>query len=883
MHNITASKIATFKWTKLKPAIDMMIKAKVSPDELNKYMLAKFAPYRNEEVNRLYPNNFDPDGRPFLKDEGSGMKTSEANRYLNSLSPDRKALLESLARPWYKIIDDTLNVAEQSGDIPADAASQLRQQNDKLNQLGQNYVPTQRQFSEAELNSIPLGRSGGINLTGMFGKGFMGSTRAVDSIIKNISNQHIRAIDRGEQNKVGNALFAAVLQYPNPDFWTAVFPDAIKDPQAFIQMLNRLGYDVETYENLAEEPKERYIKHLNPRSAAEDDLLRDANGFSVPAPKKVVAAKANIMRRFGPTVISTKFNGRQAYIFFNRNNPMAVEMAKSLKNLDAPKVGMLLRANRSYNSFLGMVNTTLDPAFAVRTLIQHYPFAMANLGATELGKYIPQITADLVPAMAGVLSAVFREEAAKNTDPRVLKTWTNWARQAMDNGVVLHDRSHMYGDPRQRDITQQVYNKLKTNAAKKTFRTAFESMSKLALVFENAINVATYKAGIDAGLGPQKSAMIALQVMGNLSRKGKYTPITNTLYLFSGVSFNATETFAKTMKNLNKVGSGVVAAYFTIGALQPLLLQSYGIDPADIPEETKQKYFMFPHDDGTITKIGTGWVFRMIPNTGRIAMEYAMEGDNLGKYSTNWLSMMADAATPVGGHFGWRAAVPTTLQMPLSLAINKTPQGTPVSKEERSNKPTTGLSRTSPKAGEISRWVAENMNSMTGGDKYKPGAFSPTGDAIEYFFYEGIFGGPGRLEKQISAYSAGEVGGKPVDISQTPVIGAFEMDTNAPSFVSQKFYDNVKEMYLHEEEIKGLKKSGQPVESYFKEHPEARLWNQAEAVLSAINQENAKRNKIMAKELPIEQRDKRLSVIEARKTRIMENFNERVKRLKKKE
>jgi hypothetical protein len=165
---------------------------------------------------------------------------------------------------------------------------------------------------------------------------------------------------------------------------------------------------------------------------------------------------------------------------------------------------------------------------------------------------------------------------------------------------------------------------------------------------------------------------------------------------------------------------------------------------------------------------------------------------------------------------------------------------------------------------------------MSGGTKYQKGAVSPTADEID--FYAGqVTGGMGRELAKTRDLVSNLITGEETPSYRIPLIGRFYADVDTNASKTQRFYDNVVKMSNYEQEIKGRQKNRENVSDYMKEHPEARLWQQANNIenqISAIKKERKALKDRGASEEMIKRKNDQM-------IRLMDNFNNQVDKLKK--
>ena len=106
-----------------------------------------------------------------------------------------------------------------------------------------------------------------------------------------------------------------------------------------------------------------------------------------------------------------------------------------------------------------------------------------------------------------------------------------------------------------------------------------------------------------------------------------------------------------------------------------------------------------------------------------------------------------------------------------------------------------------------------------------------------------------------------------------PIISKLVGDTEAPSNIANKFYQNIIDMANHESEVKGRRKNHEDVTGYLQDNPEARLWQRANNVENQINKLNKEKRDLAKKE---DQED-RIKRIDEKKTKLMKDFNDQVR------
>jgi hypothetical protein len=216
---------------------------------------------------------------------------------------------------------------------------------------------------------------------------------------------------------------------------------------------------------------------------------------------------------------------------------------------------------------------------------------------------------------------------------------------------------------------------------------------------------------------------------------------------------------------------------------------------------------------------------------------------------------------------------PTFLDPAAALFENRDYTGKNIARKDfNALNPTPGFTRYKESSTAFSRGLAEFMNSMSGGDEDAPGRISPTPDQIDYFIGQ-IFGGVGREAMKIERTVRSAFTGEELPAHSIPLAGRFYGDTKGSSAVSNSFYENLKEMNIHENTVKGMRRRKENVQEYYRENPEARMFEEADRVEREVQVLRKRRRAMVEKEAPKES----VKAIEERITAKMKRFNDKVK------
>jgi hypothetical protein len=871
-HGRTAAGIRNFLLKELLPVIKEIERLKIKPEDVRTYLHNRHAEERNNQMNKINPDVYDETtGRTIpnpLKDKGSGISTADARAYLSSLDPAKKQVLENIATKFDQMVKGTQQVLINSG---AESPETIA----KWNSTYEHYVPLFRVEDEMARPTGMGGTGQGFGVRGAFSKRALGSEKDVQDILSNIIAQRERALIRAEKIRVGRALYGLAIQNPNSDFWLAINPDAIRNRKQAIAELRRMGVpDAEQMiDNLMAEPKERYLKKTR---AAEEGFEPDEDfdfdsGLPVNESKEVVASKINVMARYKDFVFPVRINGKDRYIFFNKNDPRALRMVQSLKNLDVEQLGYLENIFGKFTRWFKNVNTQYNPVFGLVNFLRDMSGTFLNLTSTEIKGKQAQVIAGAYKAMGGILNVHRAERKGK---PLPTGPWAKLYQEARDQGFQTGYRDSLIRNQEEMQIIETTLSQFKDGNTKKAFYGILGALTDYNDMMENAFRLSAYKVALDQGLSKQKAAIIAKNLTVNFDKKGAWTSQVNALYAFFNASVQGTERIYQTLKGPKGkliIGGGILA-----GMVQAVMLASAGYGDDDPPEFVRERNFIIPLADGTYLTVPYPLGYNLLPNSGRIVMDFMIRGGrDAGKHMTSLMSAMMNSLNPLGSSgFALQTMMPTAIDPVVALAENKDSFGRPIYRPDRATAPTPGYTRSRDTASTLGKGLAEFLNWASGGTKYQKGSISPTGDEVDFLAGQvggGLYREISKAAKAVGAQSTGEA----LAPYQRPIVSRFYGETGSPAAVSQTFYNNVTRMTDHENEIKGRMKNREDVEGYLNDNPEARLWKRANTIENKINELNKRKRMFIERGFPKE----RVQAVDAQKTMLMQRFNDQVSKL----
>jgi hypothetical protein len=854
-HSSKSTKTEDFIKEEMRPFIKKMDEMGVSMGEFEAFLHARHASVRNKLIA----------DRGGLADGGSGMFDDEVKEFFDDLNkyPEKKKQFEELAKTIDGWVEGTQDLLVSYGLETPETVAAWRE---KL----PNYVPLKRDPDELDYVNPSSGLGQGFGVRGSFTKLAAGSYKTVVDIVNNVALQREAAIIRGEKAKVGRALYALAIQNPNPNFWKVVNPDAIRNKKKLKEEMEGFGLTIEQANAIFAEPRTAMIDETT-------GLIR---------------YRVNPALRNSPNVFPVRINGKDRYVFFNAGNPSAKRMAEALKNMDANQLSDAMGLVAEVTRLIAAMNTQYNPVFGAWNFARDVVGGSINLSSTELKDKKMKVMAGSIPALRAIFTDLREMRPTMfgiAKDPKQ-QEWIDLWQQFRDVGGITGYSEQFSRSKDKATLVQRELARLDHGTIRKAVDAVLDWLSDYNDAMENAVRLSAFKAGLDAGMTPQRAAALAKNLTVNFNRKGQTTANANALYAFFNARVQGTARMMEVMYDekdgkisMTSVGKKIIAGGMLIGAFQAIALMAAGFDGDEPPDFLKSKNIIIPTGSKTylIIPMPLGW--NLFPNIGRELTEYvlinagAMKGRRaLTTTMTNVMAQVVDMFNPLGAGSPANFFTPTIADPIVSLAVNKDAFGRPISRESRETTPTPGWERSRDTATKLSKALAYGINYITGGGEDGIGAASPTADQLDYLARE-YAGGVGREITKAVRYVSRKIEGEEIPAYSVPIGGKLYGELDSPSATADKFYKNVKAMAEHEGAIKRIKERKGDVNDYRKENKEAtaRLINRANYVENEVAKINREIRALVKKEAP----EKDIKFKKEKRDALMKAYNEEVRRV----
>lgn len=641
----------------------------------------------------------------------SGMSDEQAAQVIEEFkSSGQLSALEEIGRRVDAITKAQRELLVSSGLESADTVA-------KWEETYEHYVPLHREGFERQ----SPGRGKGFSVTGRQ-KRRAGSNRAVEHILAHVVSQYETTVVRAQKNRVGQTLLAFAQNNPNPELFEI---DKVEHKPSF-----------------------------------------DAEGLVTYRPQRGFV--------FADNVLVVKVEGQDRTITFNDRNYEALRIARAMKNLAADHAGAFVNALTRMNRFLAIVNTGANPEFIISNFARDLQTAGYNLSSTEADRLKWRIIKDVGKAWRGI-------RAFQKGKPHAWAEHFDAFRKAgAQTGWMEHYRSIADREKRLVRMVEDLRRGSSLLRVKRGLRAVEQFIEHENTAVENAIRLSAFVHAREAGLSEGKASRIAKELTVNFNRKGDYGQVLNAMYLFYNASIQGSARVitaaAKSSKVRRLLGATIVAAMFL-----DMLNRALGGEDDDgkdrydkIPDYVKERnlIIMLPEERGDYLKIPLPWGYNVFHVIGQVMGE-ALTKRNFkpSAGASRVFGAALSAFNPIGSEATLLQKISPTITDPLvQWAENKDWKGTPLRPSPNPfdvQAPNSQQFWDSVRA--PSRWVAEKLNELTGGDEVRPGLIDVSPEVFDLII-DTFAGGAGRFVADALSLPAKAIKGEEVETYEVPMV-----------------------------------------------------------------------------------------------------------------
>ena len=438
------------------------------------------------------------------------------------------------------------------------------------------------------------------------------------------------------------------------------------------------------------------------------------------------------------------------------------------------------------------------------------------------------------------------------------KTNNTLLKEAIDNGILIGgigregftdanemsayfgDKLSLYGEEGLKRMARR--GRMGAKNVVRAYLGWVETVNKTA---ELATRLADYKVQRDAGMQPKDAAAHARDITVDFNEKGRYTDITNTLYLFSNSTMGSAfrQMKALTGRHWKSISATGLARGFAEGLVEAFNGDEDEREKAgtgtgkDLNEFTRANSLYVRVGGTTIKTPFHAGPLSVIKYTGNCAARYMagwfneknaskLSGKeaaaNIGKEAAGIITHFLGLGG--GGANIEQTLTPSVLQWLVQLGQNRDYADRPIQKPKYDEaKPNSANGRRS--TAEPYKWFAEAMNRLGGGNEGKKG--SVLGHSTDYApevykIFAESFGGNVLRDITSVGQIIGTVSdafqGKDIDVTQIPAVGRFVRRTGGNT---QRYYERANQYRENRYELQTMMPKWTPEErkAFVKKHP----------------------------------------------------------------
>ena len=828
----TGNDIREFQFNRQDPLAKKIADAQnsigVTVDEVDDFLVLRHAIERNASIAKRN-KRFDSEDAPgagrlksgevltdsFVKDRMKNIYGMDWNDASGTWSGgnDRGKAMQSIAADTDQIIKEANQKLVDSGLVSKEDA-------EKVVGFYKYYAPLRGKSMENDVASVIMG-AGGLSMRGGEYMRAKGRESAAESPLGHIMIMAERAISRGNKNtEFGQRLVNLIKDHPNSEFWDVYSPDNPRYREGFDRNYTYIGADPalqgQTAKNISDKPdKHNWVQKVSPNK-----------NLGVAQDRELLVVKDK---------------GKPLYVDI-KGDP---RLRNAMLSLDADSASKIIQHLGIVNRWLSMMNTSFNPGFVVGNFSRDIQTAIGNLlgeqdmttGKAYREKLIGKVLKD-TPHSMGVFYRGLRRYNPKDGTFKTLLGLS--AKDAADfkefaeagaKADWFHSRTAEEQAKTINDLIQMQSGTFRGNF-KRGYTSVLDFVEDTNSAVENAVRLATFKAGRDAFLeagidrkeAVAKAASLAKNLTINFNRKGMHGDTLNAMYLFFNASVQGTMNFARGLfgprgnpfsKEASRVKQGAAGGLIALGALLAMKAEEESEEDPDtgrsyysqIESHIKERNMIVMREDGIqYYTVPLPYGYNLFYNIGSHIYEVTAGIKSPATSASELTSALLGSFSPVPLGQGFSGLMPTAGVPVMELDRNENFFGAPIYRENLPmdsavQYPLSSLPKrsTSP----IFESAATFLNSFTGGNKYEPGFFDFPPDALEHLF-KFATGGAGafalRSTKAVENWAKGE----DVELRETPFLRLLMRDSTG--FTNQsEFYDRKERLKQKDAARKGLR------------------------------------------------------------------------------
>jgi hypothetical protein len=488
-----------------------------------------------------------------------------------------------------------------------------------------------------------------------------------------------------------------------------------------------------------------------------------------------------------PNSIAVRDGGKKSYIVI-RNAKLLKAMKGGMNDAD---LNAIMSPLNKITSWKRQVETSLNPAFIPKNMIRDLGFAYARLEQMGIGKEgRSKFFSNVKQAWKGV----------RDSQKGVNSEWAMHLKDLEQHGGASTHVDYAKAETRIKDLQDAAKEMTKEKSVSDKALSAIKKrttqvVSDLNQAAEMSVRLATYKSAIDSGMSKEAAALAAKEVTVNFDRKGQWSHVSNSLFMFSNAQLQGTKNVAHLIMKSPRgraFAASLAATALAVNGLNELLGSDEEID--GITEFDKQKSLTiinpFTDKKGDYIRIPVPQGLDSFKYMGDMIYDVANGKKSVEDVSDNWITHVLSGVSPLEGPTLSQAVAPTVIDPFIQHSENVAYFGGPLYPETHGKESGTVMSQKyfgHPSA--LSKKVAEFVNYASGGSKQTKGRYDFSPNAWDNYF-KWIGGGAGEFVSNVITLSmdAAKMDMGDVETRDIPIYSAFARDGNALTAYKTQLY-----------------------------------------------------------------------------------------------
>lgn len=793
----------------IKPLIEIIKDNDLDADRLDDYLYAKFAPERNKMI-QARTLVVDPDtGDLITMDEaGSGMSAEESERLLKRLDGEknRAAYLKAMHLVW--------SMNGEVAQMYVDYGFATAAQQETWRKLSPHYVP----LKDLESPSFSLKKRSGA-LGGLLHRAKGRTTRAASPLAASIAQAN-GVITKGELSNANKTLARFVQKYDADGAqmggrvaaFTGIARSIREGKAMFVPDGSNAEAIITEYNNLPEvKSSGQTVDLIVTEESAKlgGKIVSRADGIPEKLRVSLVKSKAST-----PNVVEYFEDGIRKFIVFDKDNADSMSIAEAAnrsKLITQSTAGSLQGAwgvAQKLTRWKADVSTSLNPRFILRNMGADF-FNTAMIMMTE-GKWgaLGSFAKNYRKAVKSVRDFAKGKDVSK-TD--VGKYYMEARENGMLTGVFAEGSFKAAAHKLSRDL-----KRLKGNDLRKGWEAFKDFMETIGSYPEQGARLAAYIAVRESGMTPAQAAQYGREITVDFNAKGQWTPILNTLYMFSNAGAQGIARAAKALQVGAEARGGGTQGYVraalpgilvstALGFISAALMDMSGDGDdeddvntskwARLPEYVKANNLTVPFIGDTYIQLPTRGAWQSFTHFGGLLYDYASGTKDGADVVAGFTESVRDSVDFIGGNAptGWQWLAPTIADPIVQVLEGKDWTGRDLYRRDYGQQQADS-DQGKNSTGSIYKGIAKGLNYITGGDEVKGGLIDVYPETFKVFT-EFMVGSLAQIAlSDIPNTVQTIVGEREASASDIPVLGGVLRQSTGVDSLYYKHYNEYNEV-----------------------------------------------------------------------------------------